>query len=365
MKAAVLFKVNEPLQVVEVELDPPKAGEVRVKMKAAGVCQSDWHMINGDWPSLLPLVPGHEAAGIVEQVGDGVTTVKPGDHVIFSFRPQCGQCRYCSSGRPVLCIGRNNTPGTTLFDGTLRLKHKGAGLNQMARIGTFSEQVVVPAEMVVPIRKDMPWPQAALIGCCVATGVGAVTRHAKIEAGSTVLVIGCGGVGLNIVQGAVLSGARKIIACDLRDNKLEMARTFGATDTINTTGEKVIEQIKALTGGLGVDYAFDAVSIDKTQALAIDAICPGGRAVTVGVPPLTMRATYSPFLMVFGEKVLSGTFYGSVRPSVDFPVLVDHYMNKRLNIDGLISRTYKLEQINDGFTAMMAGEVARGVVVFD
>ncbi|MCW5746171.1 MAG: Zn-dependent alcohol dehydrogenase [Alphaproteobacteria bacterium] len=365
MKAAVLFKVNEPLQVVDVELDPPKAGEVRVKMKAAGVCQSDWHIMNGDWPSPLPLVPGHEAAGVIEEVGAGVSAVKPGDHVIFSFRPQCGQCRYCTTGRPVLCIGRNSSPGAALFDGTLRLKHKGTGVYQMARIGTFAEHVVVPAEMVVPVRKDMPWPQAALVGCCVATGVGAVTRHAKIEAGSTVLVIGCGGVGLNIVQGALLSGARKIIACDLRDNKLEMARKFGATDTINSGGEKVVERIKELTGGLGVDYAFDSVSIDKTQALAIDAICPGGRAVTVGVPAVSMRATYSPFMMVFGEKVISGTFYGSVRPSVDFPILVEHYMNKRLNLDGLISRTYTLDQINDGFKAMMAGEVARGVVVFD
>ena len=208
MKAAVLFKPNEPLQVVECELDPPKAGEVRVKMKASGVCQSDWHIMNGDWPSPMPIVPGHEAAGEIAEVGPGVTTVKPGDHVIFSFRPHCGRCRYCSQGRTVLCIGRASVPPGSLYDGTLRIKHNGQGINQMARIGTFAEEVVVPEEMVVPIRKDMPWPQAALVGCCVATGVGAVTRHAKIEAGSTVLVIGCGGVGLNAIQGAMISGAR-------------------------------------------------------------------------------------------------------------------------------------------------------------
>ena len=190
MKAAVLFKPNEPLQIVECELDPPKALEVRVKMKASGVCQSDWHVMNGDWPSPMPIVPGHEAAGEILECGPGVTTVKPGDHVIFSFRPHCGRCRYCSQGRTVLCIGRAGSPPGGLFDGTLRIKHKGQGVNQMARIGTFAEEVVVPEEMVVPIRKDMPWPQAALVGCCVATGVGAVTRHAKIEAGSTVLVIG-------------------------------------------------------------------------------------------------------------------------------------------------------------------------------
>jgi S-(hydroxymethyl)glutathione dehydrogenase / alcohol dehydrogenase len=248
----------------------------------------------------------------------------------------------------------------------LRIKHKGQGINQMARIGTFAEEVVVPEEMVVPIRKDMPWPQAALVGCCVATGVGAVTRHARIEAGSSVLVIGCGGVGLNAVQGAQLSGARQIIAADILDNKLDMAKTFGATHTINTAKDNdPVKKIKEITGGLGVDYSFDAVSNDKTQPLAFDALAPGGHAVAVGISAQKIRAEYSPFNMVFTEKTMSGTFYGSVRPNVDFPVLVDHYMNKKLNIDGLISRTYKLQDINEGFKRMMAGEVARGVVVFD
>jgi S-(hydroxymethyl)glutathione dehydrogenase/alcohol dehydrogenase len=266
----------------------------------------------------------------------------------------------------VLCIGRANVPPGALYDGTFRIKHKGQDINQMARIGTFAEEVVVPEEMVVPIRKDMPWPQAALVGCCVATGVGAVTRHAKIEAGSTVLVIGCGGVGLNAVQGAMLSGASKIIAADILDNKLEMAKTFGATHTINTkTNEDAVKKVKEMAGGLGVDYAFDAVSNDKTQALAFDALAPGGHAVAVGISAATIRASYSPFMMVFTEKKVSGTFYGSVRPDLDFPILVDHYMNKRLNIDGLISRTYKLADINEGFKRMMAGEVARGVVVFE
>ncbi|HYD08328.1 MAG TPA: Zn-dependent alcohol dehydrogenase, partial [Reyranella sp.] len=360
------YKANTPLEIVDVEQQGPKAGEARVKVKAAGVCHSDWHIINGDWTLPLPMVLGHEAAGVVEEVGAGVTTVKPGDHVIFSFRPHCGRCRYCTMGRTVLCIGRASVPPGTLYDGTLRIKHKGQGINQMARIGTFAEEVVVPEEMVVPIRKDMPWPQAALVGCCVATGVGAVTRHAKIEAGSSVLVIGCGGVGLNAIQGAMLSGARIIIAADIRDNKLEMARTFGATHTINTaTDNDAAKKVKEISGGLGVDYSFDAVSVEGTQALAFDALAPGGHAVAVGISAATVKAQYSPFMMVFTEKKVSGTFYGSVRPNVDFPVLVDHYMNRKLNIDGLISRTYKLEDINEGFRRMMAGEVARGVVVFD
>jgi Zn-dependent alcohol dehydrogenase len=320
--------------------------------------------MNGDWPMPLPMVPGHEAAGIVEELGPGVDTLKVGDHVIFSFATHCGHCRYCSQGRTVLCNGHNDAPRGTLFDGTLRMKRGSDGIYQMARIGTFAEAVVVPAEMVVPIRKDMPWAQAALVGCCVATGVGAVTRHARIEAGSSVLVIGCGGVGLNVIQGAVLAGARQVIACDLLDNKLEMAKKFGATHTVNAGDVKPADQARKLSGG-GVDYAFDAVNIDKTQALAIDATAPGGRIVGVGVPAVTMRAQYSPFMMVFTEKTISGTFYGSVRPPIDFPILVEHYLNKRLNLDGLISRTYKLEEINDGFKAMMGGEVARGVVVFD
>jgi S-(hydroxymethyl)glutathione dehydrogenase/alcohol dehydrogenase len=266
----------------------------------------------------------------------------------------------------VLCIGRASVPPGSLYDGTLRLRHKGQGINQMARIGTFAEEVVVPEEMVVPIRKDMPWPQAALVGCCVATGVGAVTRHAKIEAGSSVLVIGCGGVGLNAIQGAMISGARLIIAADILDNKLEMAKTFGATHTVNTaTDNDPAKKVKEIADGLGVDYSFDAVSVGATQALAFDALAPGGHAVAVGISAATVRAQYSPMMMVFGEKTVSGTFYGSVRPNLDFPVLVDHYMNHKLNIDGLISRTYRLDDINEGFRRMMGGEVARGVVVFD
>src|SRR5262249_38102832 len=210
MKAAILFKPNEPLQVLDCELEPPKANEVRVKMKASGVCQSDWHIMNGDWPSPMPIVPGHEAAGEIAECGPGVTRVKRGDHVIFSFRPHGGRCRYCTQGRTVLCIGRAAVPPGALYDGTLRIKHKGQGINQMARIGTFAEEVVVPEEMVVPIRKDMPWPQAALVGCCVATGVGAVTRHAKIEAGSSVLVVRWRGRRARAAPGATPSGASAV-----------------------------------------------------------------------------------------------------------------------------------------------------------
>jgi S-(hydroxymethyl)glutathione dehydrogenase/alcohol dehydrogenase len=211
----------------------------------------------------------------------------------------------------------------------------------------------------------MPFTHAALVGCAVTTGVGAVTRHAMVEPGATMLVIGCGGVGLNVVQGGRLAGAGRIIACDVLDNKLDMARHFGATGVINSSRENVPERVREIVGGPGVDYAFDTVAIDKTLAVAIDAIAPGGRTVTVGVPAVTMQASFSPFALVLQEKTISGTFYGSSRPSIDFPRLVDHCMAERLNIGDLISRTYSLDQINEGFDAMMSGEVARGVIVFN
>ena len=365
MKAAILYKPNTPLEVVQVEQQGPKAGEARVRVKAAGICHSDWHVINGDWTMPLPMVLGHEAAGIVEEVAPGVTNVKPGDHIIFSFRPQCGRCLYCSLGRSILCDGHNDTPRFVLFDGTQRMSVKGQGLNQMARIGTFSEQVVCPAEHLVPIRPDMPWPQAALVGCCVPTGVGAVTRCAQVEAGASVLVIGCGGVGLNVVQGARLAGAATIIACDLLDSKLAYAKEFGATHTINASGTSPVDFARSLTNGRGVDYAFDAIGGEATTLQIVDAIRPGGTAVIVGMAAMAVRAPITPYMMALQEKCIRGTMYGSVRPDLDFPKLVDLYMQGRLKIDELVSRTYRLEEINEGFAALRTGQVARGVITFD
>jgi Zn-dependent alcohol dehydrogenase len=296
MKAAILYEANTPLQVVEVEQQGPQSGEARVRVKAAGICHSDWHIMNGDWPLPLPMALGHEAAGIVEEIGPGVANVKPGDHVIFSFRPQCGRCLYCSLGRSILCDGHKSAR-FAMLDGSHRLRRDGQNINQMARIGTFSELVVCPAEMLVPIRKEMPWPQAALVGCCVPTGVGAVTSCARVEAGASVLVIGCGGVGLNVV--------------------------------------------------------------------ILDAIRPGGVAVIVGMAAMTVRAPITPYMMALQEKTLKGTMYGSVRPPIDFPRLVELYLDGRLKLDQLVSRTYKLEEINEGFKALTSGQVARGVVVFD
>jgi NDMA-dependent alcohol dehydrogenase len=364
VKAAVCFEPNSRLDVVEVQQEGPRAGEARVRVKAAGVCHSDWHIMNGDWQVPLPMVLGHEAAGVVDAVGPGVTAVAPGDHVIFSFRPQCGRCLYCSIGRSVLCDG-HASPRWLLLDGTARVRHQGKPVNQMARIGTFAESVVCPAEMLVPIRREMPWPQAALIGCCVPTGWGAVNRCAAVEAGASVLVVGCGGVGLNVVQGARLAGAATIIACDLLPGKLEFALEFGATHTINAEREPVVERVRALTGGRGADYAFDAIGGEATTLQILDAIRPGGTAVIVGMAPHATRAPIAPYWMALQEKTLRGTIYGSVRPNLDFPLLVDLYLDGRLKLDPLISRTYALAEINEGFAAMRAGQVARGVVVFN
>ncbi len=363
MKAAVLSKPNTPLEVVELEQQGPQAAEARVRVMAAGVCHSDWHIMNGDWPLPLPMVLGHEAAGIVEEVGPGVTSVKPGDHVIFSFRPHCGRCLYCSIGRSILCDGYPS-PRWGMLDGTYRLQHNGEDVRQMARLGTFSEQVVCAAEMLVPIRKDMPWPQAALVGCCVPTGVGAVTRCAKVEAGASALIIGCGGVGLNIVQGARLAGAGKIMACDLLDSKLAYAKEFGATHTLNAQRDNVVERVRELTAGRGADYAFDAIGSEATTLQIVDAVRPGGTAVIVGMAAMSVRAPITPYTMAIQEKTLKGTLYGSVRPNLDFPHLVDLYMDGRLKLDQLISRTYALAEINEGFAAMRGGQVARGVIVF-
>ncbi|MGH7375550.1 MAG: Zn-dependent alcohol dehydrogenase [Candidatus Rokuibacteriota bacterium] len=364
MKAAVLYKANTPLEVVDLIQEGPRGGEARVKVKAAGICHSDWHIMNGDWTPPLPMVLGHEAAGFVEEVGAGVSNVKPGDHVIFSFRPHCGRCLYCSIGRSILCDG-HTSPRWGMLDGTYRLKRDGQDIHQMARIGTFSEKVVCPAEMLVPIRKEMPWPQAALMGCCVPTGVGAVTRCAEVEAGASVLVVGCGGVGLNVVQGARLAGASIILAADLLDSKLQYAKEFGATHTINAKAENVVDRARELTKGRGVDYAFDAIGGEATTLQIVDAIRPGGLAVIVGMAALNVRAPITPYNMALQEKAIKGTMYGSVRPDIDFPKLVDLYLDGRLKIDELVSRTYTLDQINEGFTALRSGQVARGVVVFN
>jgi S-(hydroxymethyl)glutathione dehydrogenase/alcohol dehydrogenase len=359
MKAAILYKANTPLEVVDVQQQGPQGGEARVRVKAAGVCHSDWHIINGDWTLPLPMVLGHEAAGIVEEVGAGVGNVKPGDHVIFSFRPQCGRCLYCSIGRSILCDG-HQTARWAMLDGTCRLKRDGQDIFQMARIGTFAESVVCPAEMLVPIRQEMPWPQAALMGCCVPTGVGAVTRCAEVEAGASVVVIGCGGVGLNVVQGARLAGAKRIVAIDTNPLKLELAGQFGATDVIRVDETPMVDEIARVVPG-GVDYAFEVVGQPELLAQTFELTRPGGTCVAVGsMPPgatIPVRGA-----ALFMERRLVGCVGGSNVPERDIPRIVDLYRAGKIRLDELIGKRVALADFASGIAASEGGEVARSVV---
>lgn len=362
-KAAVLYEANKPLVIETLDIDEPKESEVLVRVAAAGVCYSDYHVMKGEWTMPLPMVLGHEAAGVVDKVGPGVSRVQPGDHVILNFRPNCGTCHHCTVGRPVLCDGVK-APRWLMFDGTSRLHKGGQDINQMTRTASFAEYTVVPESGAVPVRKDMPLDKASLVGCAVMTGVGAVINTAQVEPGSSVLVIGCGGVGLNVVQGAVLAGADRIIAVDTLQNKLSYAREFGATDTLVASEGDVVERVVEMTGG-GVDYAFEAIGNPATIGQAYEATGAGGTTVVVGMAPETDDIKVNALSLPRTEKRLVGSWYGSARPWVDFPKLVNLYMNGRLEIDAMISRTYQLDDINEAYDALGKGEVARSVIVFD
>ena len=363
MKAAVLCEPNEPLVIETLELDDPKDGEVLVRIAAAGVCYSDYHVMKGEWTMPLPMVLGHEGAGVVEKVGTGVTRTKPGDRVILNFRPNCGHCHYCVVGRPVLCDGIE-TPRVAMFDGTVRLHRNGRDVYHMARTACFAEYAVVPEAGAVPVRDDMPLDRACLVGCAVMTGVGAVTNTARVAPGSNVAVIGCGGVGLNAVQGAALAGADRIVAVDLLDNKLDYAREFGATDVLNAGRGDAVARVVEMTGG-GVDYAFEAIGNPRTIEQAYGMCRPGGTAVVVGMAPEHDAFEVNALSLPRSERAIVGSWYGSARPWVDLPKLADLYMNGRLKIDEMISRTCRLDEINAAYDALAAGEVARSVIVFD
>ena len=299
---------------------------------------------------------------MVEAIGPNVSGVQPGDHAVLSFRPACGVCRLCAQGRGVLCEGRTGAR-FKMHDSTARVHRNGEDLSVLGRVGSFAEKVVVPAEQVVPVRKDLSMEVLALIGCAVTTGVGAVVNAAKVEPGSTVAVIGCGGVGLNVIQGAALVNASRIIAVDLLDNKLEYAKQFGATDTVNAGNGDAVEQVRALTGG-GVDYAFEVIGNGKTVEQAIEMTRVAGTACIVGMAPQGARSSFDPLLLVTKETRLIGTWYGSARPRIDFPRMVELTLAGKLKVEELISRRYSLDQINEGFERLGRGEVARGVIVF-
>ena len=369
MKAAICYAYGEPLVVEEIELDAPKAGEVRVRLAAAAICHSDVHLIRGDWRMDFPemngeqtvgLVAGHEAAGVVEEVGEDVTNVEPGDHVVISLLRSCGHCFFCATGETHLCEN-----DYALKTETRMRTARGEPLFQAINTSAFADESVVDQSQLVPIPKDVPLDSAALLACGVITGLGAVVNTAGVRPGSSVVVIGCGGVGLNSVQGARLAGAYPIIAVDLLDNKLEAARQFGATHTINTSRESnPAEIVRELTHGRGADYAFVTVGVAKPVSQAIDMVRRGGCVTMVGIPeteatiPLSIRNSVGQNIRLLGSSM------GSTRLSVDVPRLVDLYRNGRLLLDEMVSNRYPLEQINEAIESMERGEALRNVVVF-
>ncbi len=363
MKAAVMYDYNTPLVVEEVELDGPKEGEVLIKTGAAGICRSDYHFMKGEAKTMLPVVLGHEGAGTVEAVGPGVSTVKPGDNSILSFVPNCGRCFFCTTGRANLCDLHAATSGT-LFDGTMRLHKDEQRISHFGKVACFAERTVVPESGCIPAPRELPMDVAALIGCCVTTGVGAAVFNAQIEPGSTVAVVGCGGVGLNVIQGARLLNASKVIAVDIREGALEFATKFGATHSVNATHQDAVARVKEITGGRGADYTFEVYGSAETVESAYAMARKGGTVVVVGIAPMGETASINAVSLVREEKVLKGTYYGSARCHVDMPKMVDMYLSGSLNLDELITRRYSLDQINEAYDDLEAGGIGRGVIVF-
>ena len=360
MKAAVLYENFQPLVVENLELEGPKDHEVLIKLTASGVCHSDLHYIKGDREHPMPVVLGHEGAGVVEEPGSGVSYVQTGDHVVLSFVPTCGQCNYCVRGRQNLCDARYQLRGKML-DGTTRLRSGSQEIHHFNGLSTFGEYAVVPEDSLVKIREDAPLDRVALIGCGVPTGVGAVINTAKVKPGSSVVVLGAGGVGLNVVQGAVLAGAESIIAVDIYGNKLENALQFGATHMVDASGEDVIERVRDITRGDMADYAFEVIGSTAAINQALATTKRGGTTVVVGVTPAGAELTIDPDFLHL-DRVLMGCTYGSCYPRADMPMLIDMYMARRLKLDELISATLKLEDINSAFEALDQGEVARTII---
>jgi S-(hydroxymethyl)glutathione dehydrogenase/alcohol dehydrogenase len=363
--AAILWEQGLPLSVEPAELDTPGPGEVLVELQAAGVCHSDLHPARGDWPAKTPLVLGHEGAGIVREIGPAVTSLKAGDHVVLCWAPACGVCAPCLEGRAALCdrvekvTFRNKLPSKAS-----RLHARGQDLAPFLGTACFSDFVVVPEGGAIPVARDIPFDALATIGCAVITGVGAVTNAARVPKGSRVAVIGAGGVGLNVVQGAAIAGCERIIAIDLRPRPLELAREFGATDTIGGTDASldVAESVRELTAGRGADFVFDTVGSPATLALALSATRKGGAVVLTGLSRMDAQAAFPMFPFVMQEKRLLGSVYGSGQPARDIPRLVSLYQEGKLKLGELVSRTYALDQVNDALTALAASDGARGVI---
>ncbi len=359
MKAAVCYEFGKPLVIDEIDMDPPQKGEVKVRLIATAICHSDIHFIKGDWGGRVPVVAGHEASGIVEEVGENVTLAKAGDAVVVSLLRSCGRCLYCTIGLPHMCAA------TWPLDTESRLHNKrGESLAHGVRVAAFAEYAIVDESQVVQVPAEMPMDRAALLACGVITGFGAVVNTAQVKPLSSVVVVGTGGVGLNAVQGAVFSGAYPVIAVDMLDTKLQAARAFGATHTINASQEDAVAAVRGLTSGSGADYVFVTVGSTAavTQGFSMSGRC--GTTVIVGIPPRSDTVSLSPFTIPLFERTLTGSYMGSTRLRVDVPKLVALYQAGRLKLDELITGRYPLEQINEAIESVEKGEALRNVIVF-
>jgi S-(hydroxymethyl)glutathione dehydrogenase / alcohol dehydrogenase len=360
MKAAVFHEVNQPLIIEDVEIDAPGPHEVLVRTVASGVCHSDLHFIEGLYTIPPPAVLGHEAAGIVEATGDLVEYVKPGDHVIACLSVFCGHCEHCLSGHPNLCInpetrrGRQERP---------RLALGGSPVAQFANIGGYAEEMLLHENALVKIAEEIDFDHAALIGCGVTTGVGAVLNTAGIEAGSSVAVFGCGGVGLAAVQGALIAGARMIIAVDTLENKLAAARSLGATHVVDASSHDPVEAIREMTNG-GVDYSFEAIGLKSAAEQSFDCLRRGGTATVIGMIPVGQKIELDGRSFL-SEKKIQGSSMGSNRFRIDMPRYLEFYRQGRLKLDEMITKRGRLEDVNEAFRAMKAGETLRTVLTFD
>jgi S-(hydroxymethyl)glutathione dehydrogenase / alcohol dehydrogenase len=357
MKAAVCYEYDKPLVVEDIDIAAPQKGEVKVKMAATAVCHSDIHFIAGDLKAPLPFVPGHESAGIVDQVGEGVTTVKKGDHVVVSLLRSCGVCVYCRTGRPNLC------EAIWPLDTQSRLKNKkGQSVGHGIRVGSMAEYVMVDRSQLVKIPDDMPLDRASLLACGVITGFGAVVNRAKVQPMSSAVIIGVGGVGLNSIQGARVAGAYPIIAIDMLDAKLEAARKFGATHTINGKTSDPVQAVKDMTGGKGADYVFVTVGVTSAVRQALSMLGKRGTAIIVGLA--TQDLTSNPMEYIDSEKTLTGSFMGSTNLDVDIPKLVELYKAGMLKLDELISQRFPLDKVNEAIASTKSGAALRNVLVF-
>lgn len=359
----VLIRANEKMVMTRVEVENPRPGEVRVKMYASGVCHSCLHAYDGSHAIPMPIILGDEGSGVIESVGSGVTTLSPGDHVIISWLLNCGVCTACRGGKPGHC--RAGSPLGGLLDGSSRFKDAGTG-QPILHYGpaTYAPYLVVPESSAIKIRKDMPLDKAALIGCSVATGFGAVTNTAKTRPGESIAIVGCGGVGLNSVQGARVAGAYPIIAIDTSDAALEMAKSFGATHTVNPMKEDVLEATRKICPD-GLQYTVAAVGSTKAMLNALNILGSNGAMIIVGAPPSGAVLEIDPRFILAGEKMMKGSVYGSSNPHVEFPRLVELYLAGKLDLDSLLTGHYGLDEADKAFEVLAQGAPGRGLITFD